>query len=153
MAPIQVQQLIEGGVNNSQTSLPAASMSCLLLIVIYTVIIWHSTAFIWGQLLLCSLWCSLRWLYKCGYNLRCSENSKKYGSEGPTIALRIMKFKSCIAYSLYKTSVVILQLIGIIITKSKETRVVTYTCRYSSGPLIPNSSWHNWIKGIKCPLE
>ena len=35
----------------------------------------------------------------------------------------------------------------------KETRVVTYTYRYSSGNLIPNSSWHDWIIRIKCPLE
>jgi len=26
------------------------------------------------------------------------------------------------------------------INKSKETRVVAYTCRYSSGPVIPNSA-------------
>jgi len=32
----------------------------------------------------------------------------------------------------------ILQSIGIVVTKSKETRVVTYTCRYSSGNLIPS---------------
>jgi len=31
---------------------------------------------------------------------------------------------------------VILQLIGIMVIKSKETRVVTYTCRYSSELLI-----------------
>ena len=48
---------------------------------------------------------------------------------------------------------VILQLIGIIVIKSKETGVVTYTYKYSNGHLIPNSSWHDWIIGIKCPLE
>ena len=50
---------------------------------------------------------------------------------------------------------VILQSIGIIAIKSKETRVVTYTYtyKYSYGHLIPNSSWHGWIIGIKCPLE
>jgi len=31
----------------------------------------------------------------------------------------------------YKEKLVILQSIGIIVMKSKETRVVTYTCRYS----------------------
>jgi len=40
----------------------------------------------------------------------------------------------------YKEKLVILQSIGIIVIKSKETRVVTYTCRYSSGHFIPNSS-------------
>jgi len=37
----------------------------------------------------------------------------------------------------YKEKFVILQLIRIIVIKSKETRVVTFTCRYSSGQLIP----------------
>ena len=32
---------------------------------------------------------------------------------------------------------VILQSIGIIVIKSKETRMITYTYRYSSGHLIP----------------
>ena len=32
---------------------------------------------------------------------------------------------------------VILQSTGIIVIKSKETRVVTYTCKYYSGYLIP----------------
>ena len=36
-----------------------------------------------------------------------------------------------------KRKLVILQAIGIIEIKSKETRVVTYTYRYSSGHLIP----------------
>jgi len=40
----------------------------------------------------------------------------------------------------YKEKFVILQSIGIIVIKSKETKVITYTCRYSSGHLIPNSS-------------
>ena len=40
----------------------------------------------------------------------------------------------------YKEKLVILQSIGIIVIKSKETRMITYTCRYSSGHLIPNSS-------------
>ena len=53
----------------------------------------------------------------------------------------------------YKENLVIFQSIGIIVIKSRETRVVTYTCRYSSGHLILNSSWHDWIIGIKCPLE
>ena len=48
---------------------------------------------------------------------------------------------------------VILQSIGIIVIKCKETRVITYTCRYSSGYLIPHSFWHYWIIGIECPLE
>ena len=37
----------------------------------------------------------------------------------------------------YKEKLVILQSIGIIVIKSKETRMITYTCRYSSGHLIP----------------
>jgi len=37
----------------------------------------------------------------------------------------------------YKKKLVILQSIGIIVIKSKKTRVVAYTCIYSSGPLIP----------------
>ena len=52
-----------------------------------------------------------------------------------------------------KEKLAILQSIGIILIKSKETRVVTYTCIYSSGFLIPNSLWHGWVIGIKCPLE
>jgi len=40
----------------------------------------------------------------------------------------------------YKEKLIILQSIGIIEIKSKETRVVAYTCRYSSGPLILNSA-------------
>jgi len=35
----------------------------------------------------------------------------------------------------YKEKLVILQSIGIIVIKSKETRMITYTCRYSSGHL------------------
>ena len=32
--------------------------------------------------------------------------------------------------------------------------MVIYIRRYSSGHLIPNfSGWHDWIIGIKCPLE
>jgi len=40
----------------------------------------------------------------------------------------------------YKEKFVILQSIGIIGIKSKETRVIIYTCRYSSGHLIPRIS-------------
>ena len=36
----------------------------------------------------------------------------------------------------YMEKLVILQSIGIIAIKSKETRVITYTCRYSSGHII-----------------
>ena len=39
-------------------------------------------------------------------------------------------------YYKYKEKLVILQSIGIIAIKSKETRVVTYTCKYFSGHLI-----------------
>jgi len=39
--------------------------------------------------------------------------------------------------SKYKEKLVILQSIGIVVIKSKETRVITYTCRYSGGHLIP----------------
>ena len=37
----------------------------------------------------------------------------------------------------YRKKMVILQSIGIVVIKSKETRVITYTCTYSSGHLIP----------------
>jgi len=40
----------------------------------------------------------------------------------------------------HKEKLVILQSIGIIVIIGKETRVVTYTCSYCSGHLIPNSS-------------
>ena len=41
----------------------------------------------------------------------------------------------------HKEKLVILQSIEIIVIKSKEkTRVITYTCRYSSGHLITNLS-------------
>ena len=55
----------------------------------------------------------------------------------------------------YKEKFVILQAIGIIYIKSQETRVVAYNCRYSSGPLIPNSVSHCYrLKyWINCPLE
>jgi len=39
--------------------------------------------------------------------------------------------------SKYKEKLVILQSIGVIAIKSKKTRVITYTCKYSSGHLIP----------------
>ena len=42
----------------------------------------------------------------------------------------------CFMYK-YKEKFVILQAIGIILIKSKETRVVAYTCRFSIGQLIP----------------
>ena len=54
----------------------------------------------------------------------------------------------------YKENFVILQNIGIIYIQNKATRVVAYTCRYSSGPLIPNSATAtDWNIGINCPLE
>ena len=40
---------------------------------------------------------------------------------------------------MYKENLVILLTIGIIVIKNKETRVIVYTCRYSSGQLIPIS--------------
>ena len=53
----------------------------------------------------------------------------------------------------YKEKFVILQLIGIVVIKSKETRVVTYTYRYSSGHLIPIiQSCQDGLE-IKCPVE
>ena len=53
----------------------------------------------------------------------------------------------------YKENFVILQS-GIIVLKSKETRVVAYTCRYSSGLLIPIfQSVAVAELGIKGPLE
>ena len=50
----------------------------------------------------------------------------------------------------YKEKNLILQSLGIIVTKSKETTVLTYTCRYSSGHLIPIIQYE---LGIKCLLE
>jgi len=47
----------------------------------------------------------------------------------------------------------ILLSIGIVVIKSKETRVVTYTCRYSSGHLIPIIQSCQDELGIKYPLE
>ena len=37
----------------------------------------------------------------------------------------------------YKEKIVILQSIRIIVIKGKKAKVITYTCRYSSGHLIP----------------
>ena len=51
----------------------------------------------------------------------------------------------------YKEKLVILQSIGIIVIKSKETRVIT--CRYSSGHLILIILSCQDELGIKCPLE
>ena len=53
-------------------------------------------------------------------------------------------------YNKYK---VILLSIGIIVIKSKGTRVVTYTCRYSCGHLIPIIQLCQDELGIKGPLE
>ena len=53
----------------------------------------------------------------------------------------------------YKEKLVILQSIGIIVIKSKETRVITYTYRYSSGHLIPIIQSCQDELGIKCSLE
>ena len=46
----------------------------------------------------------------------------------------------------YKENLVILQPTEIITEKSKETRVVTYTCRYSSGYLSLIQLWSGWIR-------
>jgi len=53
----------------------------------------------------------------------------------------------------YKEKLVILQPIGIIITKSKETKMITYICRYSSGHLIPIIQLCQDELGIKCAVE
>jgi len=53
----------------------------------------------------------------------------------------------------YKEKLVILQSIRIIVIKSKETRVITHTCRYSGGQLIPIIQSCQDELGIKCPLE
>jgi len=53
----------------------------------------------------------------------------------------------------YNEKLVILQSIGIIIIKSKETRATTYTCRYFSGHLIPIIQSCQDELEIKCPLE
>ena len=55
------------------------------------------------------------------------------------VILSLLYFMSTMVAIKYTSirKIVILQSIGIIIIKSKETRVVTYTCKYSSGHLIP----------------
>jgi len=53
----------------------------------------------------------------------------------------------------HKEKLVILQSIGIVVIKSKETRMITYTCRYSNGHLIPIIQSCQDELGIKCPLE
>jgi len=59
------------------------------------------------------------------------------GSNYYTIVISFLKLTNkC------EEKLLILQAIGIIVIKSKETRVVTYTCRYSSGHLITNFSLH-----------
>jgi len=52
-----------------------------------------------------------------------------------------------------RKKLVILQSTGIILIKSKETRLITYTYRYSSGHLIPIIQLYQDELGIKCPLE
>ena len=57
------------------------------------------------------------------------------------IGLFLTVFLHCITVAIsykYKENLVILQLIGIIVIKNKETRVIIYTSRYSSGNLIPS---------------
>ena len=51
----------------------------------------------------------------------------------------------------YKEKLVLLQSIWIAFIKSKETRVITYTCRHSSGHLIPIIQ--SCQDGIKFSLE
>jgi len=53
----------------------------------------------------------------------------------------------------YKEKLVILQSIGIKVIKSKETRMITYTCTYSSGNLIPIIQLCQDELGIKCLIE
>jgi len=52
-----------------------------------------------------------------------------------------------------KEKFVILQSIGMIWIKIKETREAANTSRYSSGLLIPNSATTVWNIGINCLLE
>ena len=53
----------------------------------------------------------------------------------------IHSFKNVkILTSICKEKIVILQSTEIMVIKCEETKVVTYTCRYSSGNLINNSS-------------
>ena len=40
----------------------------------------------------------------------------------------------------YKQKLIIVQSIGIIVIKSKETRMITYTLRYSSTHLTPDTT-------------
>ena len=78
-------------------------------------------------------------------------------------ATQIMEFKKCHTLQPISTihlkvdtsvrKIINLHSIGIIVMQSKETRVITYTCRHSRGYLIPNSSWHNWIIEIKRQLD
>ena len=52
----------------------------------------------------------------------------------------------------YREKFVILQLIGIMAVKSKETRAAAYTCRYSSEHSIPLIQSCQDGLGIKCLL-
>ena len=56
--------------------------------------------------------------------------------------------------SVFPQVLIILPPIGIVYIKSKETRMVSNTCRYSSGPLILNSVTATiWNIGINCPID
>jgi len=73
-------------------------------------------------------------------NLPITVNDLKFAKQLLFFLLANQQFEACIYLNKYKEKLVILQSIGIIVIKSKETSVITYTCRYSSGNLIPNSS-------------
>ena len=49
-----------------------------------------------------------------------------------TILVKFWASDQCLVYK-YKENFVILQSMGIIVIKSRETRAVIYTCRYFSG--------------------
>ena len=68
--------------------------------------------------------------------------------EGQTLSCNVK-----LALCKYKEKLVILRSIGIIVLKSKEKRMITYTCRYSSGHLIPAIQSCQDELGVKCPLE
>jgi len=56
-------------------------------------------------------------------------------------------------FIIFKEKLVIFQSIGIIVIKSKETGMITYTCWYFTGYLIPIIQLCQDELGIKCPLE
>ena len=101
---------------------------------------WIFDIFLW------QIWCLEAWLYfglhfslvhrvLAQWPNLCTKNVAKYNLV--KFANFANFFTAKFNWYKYMGKWVILQSIRIIVIKSKETRVVTYTCRYSSGYLIP----------------